>query len=119
MKHYSALLLAGLFCLAATPLSAATATEKEICTPEVAIDKAGVVAQLIYDMTKNNPGKAEELRERMNQMQEENPVDSSFDACQAYQRLIDALGDDAQSTGGSAGESAPQAAQPGATENEQ
>ncbi|HDY99753.1 MAG TPA: hypothetical protein ENH72_14895 [Pseudomonas sabulinigri] len=96
MKHFSALLLAALFCLSATNASADTAEQPELCTPEIAIAKAGVVAQLIYDMTKNNPGKAEELRERMNKLQEENPADSSFDACQAYQRLIDALDGDAE-----------------------
>ena len=32
----------------------------------------------------------------MNQLQEENPADSSFDACQAYQRLIDALDHDVE-----------------------
>lgn len=91
MKRYSALLCAGLLCLTAVPATAQTTAEVEACTPEAAIAKAEVVAQLIYDMTKNNPGKADELRERMNQLQEENPADSSFDACQAYQRLIDAL----------------------------
>jgi len=91
MKHYSALLFAGLVCLASLPASAQTQAAEEACTPEAAIAKAEVVAQLIYDMTKNNPGKADELRDRMNQLQEENPADSSFDACQAYQRLIDAL----------------------------
>lgn len=96
MKHISALLLAGLFSLSAIPASAAAPEGPEVCTPEIAIDKAEVVAQLIYDMTKNNPGKAEELRERMNKLQEENPADSSFDACQAYQRLIDALGGEAK-----------------------
>ena len=98
MKHFSALLLAGLFCLPATQVSADTDLTREPCTPEVAIDKAGVVAQMIYDMTKNNPEKAEELRGRMNQLQEENPADSSFDACQAYQRLIDALAHDADAS---------------------
>ncbi|MAB22906.1 hypothetical protein EF096_11000 [Pseudomonas neustonica] len=96
MKQFSALLLAGLFCLSATQVSADTAPEPEVCTPKIAIDKAGVVAQMIYDMTKNNPDKAEELRDRMNQLQEENPADSSFDACQAYQRLIDALDHDVE-----------------------
>jgi len=95
MKNYSALLFAGLLCFAAIPVSAQTTPAEEICTPEAAIAKAEVVAQLIYDMTNNNPGKAAELRERMNQLQEENPADSSFDACQAYQRLIDALGGEA------------------------
>jgi hypothetical protein len=91
MKQLSALLFAGLVSLTSLPASAQTQAAEEVCTPEVAIAKAEVVAQLIYDMTKNNPGKADELRDRMNQLQEENPADSSFDACQAYQRLIDAL----------------------------
>ncbi len=61
------------------------------CTPEEAIAKGEHLAQLIYDRTKDQPGKAEELNARLKALQEQDPANARYDSCQGYQRIIDEL----------------------------
>ena len=61
------------------------------CTPEEAIAKGEHLAQLIYDRTKDQPGKAEELNARLKALQEQDPANGRYDSCQGYQRIIDEL----------------------------
>ena len=46
---------------------------------------------MIYDRTKDQPGKAEELNARLKALQEQDPANGRYDACQGYQRIIDEL----------------------------
>ena len=59
--------------------------------PEEAIAKGEHLAQLIYDRTKDQPGKAEELNARLKALQEQDPANGRYDSCQGYQRIIDEL----------------------------
>ena len=58
---------------------------------EDAIAKGEHLAQLIYDRTKDQPGKAEELNARLKALQEQDPANGRYDSCQGYQRIIDEL----------------------------
>lgn len=83
MKRYVALALTGLLGLSSVSALA--------CTPEEAIAKGEVLAQLIYDRTKDQPGKADELNARLKALQEQDPANGRYDSCQGYQRIIDEL----------------------------
>lgn len=83
MKQYVALALTGLLGLSSFSALA--------CTPEEAIAKGEVLAQLIYDRTKDQPGKADELNARLKALQEQDPANGRYDSCQGYQRIIDEL----------------------------
>ncbi|GGE46164.1 hypothetical protein GCM10007421_20480 [Halopseudomonas oceani] len=83
MKQYVALALTGLLGLGSFSAQA--------CTPEESIAKGELLAQLIYDRTKDQPGKADELNARLKALQEQDPANGRYDSCQGYQRIIDEL----------------------------
>ena len=63
----------------------------QACTPEEAIAKGELLAQMIYDRTKDQPGMADELNARLKALQEQDPANGRYDSCQGYQRIIDEL----------------------------